>query len=105
MKVKCLNPWKTVAFAPAIPDFDPTRFHRLEVEARGESLHVWLDSKPVEFEHGSQRSSLVPIPPAWDGRPAVGRNDGTAGIFFGAEQNRRMIGGQQAKNIQVTRLD
>jgi hypothetical protein len=105
VKVKCLNPWNTIAFAPAIADFDPTRFHRLEVEARGESLRVWLDSKLVEFEHGRERSSIVPIPATWQDRPALGRNDGTAGIFFSAEPNRRKIGGQQAKNIQITRLE
>lgn len=105
VKVKCLNPWDTIAFTPALDDFDSTQFHRLEVEARGEGLRVWLDSKLLEFEHGRERGTLVPIPATWERRPAIGRNDGTAGILFGAETNREKIGGQQAKNLQFIRLD
>ncbi|HTM49213.1 MAG TPA: hypothetical protein VL285_11045 [Bryobacteraceae bacterium] len=92
-----------IAFSRAIEDFDDSAFHRLEVEAKGESLRVWLDSKLLDFEQGRKVGNVVSIPPAWEGPPKLGKNDGTTGIFFGAEDNRNLIGGQQAKNLRVTR--
>jgi DNA-binding winged helix-turn-helix (wHTH) protein len=104
VKVKGLNPWGLIAFSPVIEDFDYSAFHRLEVEAKGESLRVRLDSKLLDFEQGRKVANVVSIPPAWDGPPKLGKNDGAAGIFFGSEDNRWLVGGQQARNLRVSRL-
>jgi len=105
VKIKCLNPWGLVAFSPAIEGFDSSVFHRLEVEPKGESLRVWLDSKLLDFEQGRKVANVVSIPPAWNGPPRLGDNHGTAGIFFGSEDNRNLMGNQQAKNLRVMRLN
>jgi DNA-binding winged helix-turn-helix (wHTH) protein len=105
VKVKCLNPWGMIAFSPALEGFDASAFHHLEIEAKGERLRVWLDSRLLEFEQGRKYAAVVPIPPAWNGPPRLGKNDGTAGIFAGCEDNRNLMGGQQARNLRVTSLD
>ena len=104
VKVKCLNPWDLIAFSQPIEGFKDSAFHHLEVEAKGESLRIWLDSKLLDFEQGRKAANVVSIPSSWDGPPKLGKNDGTAGIFFGSEDNRWLLGGQQAKNLRVTRL-
>jgi hypothetical protein len=42
------------------------------------------------------------LPAVWEIPPAVGVNEGTAGIAFGAEDNPDQIGGQRADNLVVT---
>ncbi|MGA2269224.1 MAG: LamG-like jellyroll fold domain-containing protein [Bryobacteraceae bacterium] len=96
VRVKRLNPQAVVAFSPPDGRFDAGVFHHLEMEARGSTLDVWLDGKPV--------LERVAIPAAWEGPPAIGRNEGAAGIAFGDEMNRGQSGGQEAKNFQLTRL-
>ena len=82
--------------------FDTQRFHTLEIAASGSTLQVSLDGYLLTFEQNGQLVTTVDIPPFWDGPPAVGANDGTAGLCFGAENNRGKIGGQRAKNLVVT---
>lgn len=105
VKVRRLNPLAVVAFSSAIPDFDTEIFHSLKMEARGTALQVWLDGKPLWLEQGGRRVDRVEIPAAWESPERVGQNQGTAGVFFGAEDNRGQIGGQRVKNLTVVRLD
>jgi hypothetical protein len=48
----------------------------------------------------------VKIPPVWLGPPAVGVNQGTAGVAFGTRDlGRGLAGGQRASNLEIRRLD
>ena len=105
VKVRRLNPLAVVAFSSAIPVFDTEIFHSLKMEARGTALQVWLDGKSVWFEQGGRQVDRVEIPPAWESPERVGQDQGTAGVFFGAEDNRGEIGGQRVKNLTVVRLN
>jgi len=105
VKVRRLNPLAVVAFSSAIPVFDTDVFHSLKMEARGAGLQVWLDGKSVRFEQGGRQVDRVDIPAAWERPERVGENQGTAGVCFGAEDNRGQIGGQRVKNLIVVRLD
>jgi hypothetical protein len=68
----------------------------------GTTLQTRLDGKLLEFElNGGRRSTDVPIPPVWEGPPRVGHNDGTVGVVFTADLNRRKLGGQCARNFMV----
>jgi DNA-binding winged helix-turn-helix (wHTH) protein len=104
VRVKRLNPQAIVAFSNPIPAFDPAVFHHLEMEARGEMLTAWLDGKPVEFLQGGKGGTGVSIPPAWDGPPRLGKNQGAAGVGFSSEQSRGKAGGQRVKSLQISRL-
>jgi DNA-binding winged helix-turn-helix (wHTH) protein len=101
VKVRRLNPHQIVAFSAPRRGFDATRFHKLEVTAHGSELEVALDGAPVEFDQGGRNRRIVSIPPAWDGPPPTGRNQGTAGIAFLSEP-RGVAGRQQARNLVVT---
>jgi hypothetical protein len=58
---------------------------------------------PVRYGRpGGRRVISVPIPAVWDRPPAVGVNEGAAGVAFGAEDNPDQIGGQRADNLVVT---
>jgi len=105
VRVHQLNPVVLVAFAPAPPDFDAGIFHLFQLEARGETLRVWLDGKLLSFEQGDQRHQELRISPGWEGPPRVGNNKGAAGISFGASKNRGQLGGQRVRNLRVKRLD
>ena len=102
LKVRRLNPQAIVAFSSPIPDFDPAVFHRLETEALGENLQVWVDGRLISFDQGGKRVERVAIPPTWEGPPRIGQNQGAAGIAFAAVDNRGQIGGQRAKNTVVS---
>ena len=101
VRVKRLNPHAVVAFAAARAGFDPAAFHHLEISARGRELRVRLDGDLVSFDQAGQAVTAVGIPPVWEGPPAVGHNDGAAGIAFGSELLNSQIGGQQVKNLTV----
>jgi len=101
IRVRCLNPRAVIATAAADPGFDGAVFHRLEMEARGETLTVRLDGRPVVFDQGSARVDRVHIPAAWQGKPPIGKDEQAVGVAFGAEKNRGEAGGQQARNLQV----
>lgn len=101
LKVKCMNPPAVIGFTPAAPEFNPTVFHRLELEAKGDMLSVWLDGKSVVFEQNGDKTAKLRIPPP----PRHGQNQGAAGIIFGNEYNRDQIGGQEARNLRIVRLD
>jgi len=106
VKIKRLNPWAMVAFSEADPAFDTANFHHLEMEVRGESLEIWLDGKVLSFDQGGNRVTHVQVPPAWLGPPAVGFNQGAAGVAFATlPEDRGLAGGQRARNLEVRRLD
>jgi DNA-binding winged helix-turn-helix (wHTH) protein len=105
IKIKRLNPWAVVAFSPPIAGFDASRFHRLEIEARGEALGVRLDGQTATFRQGDRTTAAVSIPPSWEGPPTVGRNEGAAGVAFWCEEDRGLIGGQRARDFHIERLD
>ena len=94
------NPFVATTGTPR--SFDTQRFHTLEVAASGPNLQVALDGYLLAFKQNGQLVTTVDIPPFWEGPPVVGTNDGTAGICFGAENNRGKIGGQRVKSLIVT---
>ena len=105
VQVKRLNPLAVVAYAAPLAEFDSKVFHRLEAEARGEFLNVWMDGRLISFQQGDKPVEKVSIPAAWEGPKAIGRNDGTAGVLFGVDgKNRGLLGGQWARNFRVNKL-
>ncbi len=100
--VQRMNPAAVVAFA-AIPDFDATVFHHLEMAAVGRQLQVAVDGQLIRFDQEGRQTQTVSIAPLWEGPPVIGYNRGTAGIAFWARQNRGEIGGQIVKGIRVER--
>jgi len=103
VRVRCLNPQRVVAYAAPAPDFDATRFHRLEIVACGTELQAALDGNALEFDQGGQRVRSVSIPPSWEGQPPIGFNQGTAGIAFASDPSGGGTG-QQARDIHITVL-
>ena len=104
IRIKRLNPLAVVAHSSPLAGFDSKIYHRLETEARGELLEVWLDDRRIGFQQGDKSVDKISIPEAWKGPPVIGYNHGAAGVLFGAERNRGLLGGQWAKNLRVTRL-
>ena len=102
IKLKLLNPEATVAATRTPAAFDNTVMHRLEVSLRRDRLWVALDGVLQVFDQDGTRLISVPIPAVWERPPAVGENEGAAGIAFGAEDNPDQIGGQRADNLVVT---
>ena len=102
IKIKLLNPEDTVAATRVPASFDNTVMHTLEVSMRRDRLWVALDGVLQVFDQDDARLTSVPIPAVWDRLPAVGVNEGAAGIAFGAEDNPDQIGGQRADNLVVT---
>ena len=100
LSVLRLNPRLTVAFA-TVPHFDPRIAHRLEIAAVGERFQASVDGQIVEFDEAGRKTRTVSLPPAWNGPPKVGHNDGAAGVWFGDLNNRGKIGGQAASEIRV----
>jgi hypothetical protein len=98
-----LNPVVTVATSAPLPGFDAGAFHTLVVDARGLTLQVVLDGQRLSFDQDASAGALVAIPPVWEGPPAVGVNQGTAGIAFAPGPTRGQIGGQRAANLVVLR--
>lgn len=96
IKLKRLNPFSEIASTCKPASFDASATHILEIAAGGNQLQVALDGRLQTFQQTNQFRTAVPIP------ATSGSNDGTAGIAFGAEQNRGLIGGQRADNIVVT---
>ena len=102
IKLKLLNPEATVAATRLPSAFDNTVMHTLEVSMLRDRLLVALDGVLQVFDQDDTRVINVPIPEVWDRPPAVGVNEGAAGIAFGAEDNPDQIGGQRADNLVVT---
>ena len=102
IKLKLLNPEDTVAATRVPSVFDNTVMHTLEVSMRRDRLWVALDGVLQVFDQDGARLTSVPIPAVWERPPAVGVNEGAAGIAFGAEDNPDQIGGQRADNLVVT---
>ena len=104
--IKLLNgnaPSPFVASSGRVPVFDWRVYHTLEVAVQGESLEAALNGRLLMFRQAGRYVTRVRIPPFWQGPPATGFNNGTAGIFFGCEDNRGKIGGQSAANLVVMR--
>ncbi|MFN7939609.1 MAG: LamG-like jellyroll fold domain-containing protein [Bryobacteraceae bacterium] len=99
--VRRLNPMSTVAFTRPRPNFDPARFHTLEVALKANTLEAALDGELLTFEQAGRSVPTVALHPDWEGPPPVGENRGSTGIYFGAEGNRGLLGGQQARNWQL----
>jgi len=102
IKLKLLNPEDTVAATRVPASFNNTVMHTLEVSMRRDRLWVALDGVLQVFDQDGARFTSVPIPAVWERPPAVGVNEGAAGIAFGAEDNPDQIGGQRADNLVVT---
>ncbi len=98
VKVKRLTPAGVVAVSQGPTKFDQAVFHNLEIEARGPRLTASLDGRPVAFEQQGKRVDGVAI------ASVTVPNQGAAGIAFAPEDNRGQTGGQQARNIQITRI-
>lgn len=99
--VRRLNPMATIAFTRPLAGFDASRFHNLQVAAKGNTLEAALDGNLLLFEQAGKLVRNVAIQPAWEGTPSLGENRGSTGIYFGAEDHRALIGGQQARNWTV----
>src|SRR5262249_14517833 len=102
VRVMRLHPRATVAFSDIPPAHDSTAFHRLVASVGGWKLQVSLDGRLLEFDAGGARTFSVDVTPLWDRATPKGRNDGSAGIAFGAATNRGEAGGQEARNIRIT---
>lgn len=100
VRVRCLNPHTVVAFSAPAEPFDRNAFHQIEAAVQGESLQVALDGRIVTFEQGGRQTTVVSVPPTWQGPPAIGNNRGTAGVAFMAIP-RGGGGGQEVRNIVV----
>jgi DNA-binding winged helix-turn-helix (wHTH) protein len=100
VRVRRLNPHEVVAFTQPRPGFDPGEFHRLEIAVQGTLLQAALDGSALAFDQAGRAVTAVAVPPAWDGPPAVGRNQGAAGIFF-MPSPRGELSGEEARNIVV----
>lgn len=99
--VRRLNPISNIAFTAAVPGFDSSKFHRLTVAVRGNSLQASLDAKTLVFDQAGKVGEAVVLDEAWKTATPAGRNQGTAGIAFGGEPARRRSGGQIARAIEV----
>jgi hypothetical protein len=97
VKIKNLNDSSYAAASLRVPGFDASVFHTLQATVQGTALVVTLDGQTVTFTQGSSLVTTVAIP------ATRGSNDGTAGVAFGAENNRGAIGGQQARNLEISR--
>lgn len=102
VRVRRLNPHEVVAFSAPVKGFDGGAFHRLDVAAHGEAVEVALDGRRVTFEQAGAKVEAVAIPPIWMGPPAVGSNEGAAGIAFSATRRTR-AGGQEIQNLKLER--
>lgn len=101
VQVKCLNPFQIIAEARKPDSHKSNSFHQLEIAASGNELQVALDGKLVEFDTSAGSKTILSIPSLWKGPPAIGENQGSAGIIFCAEKNRGQIGGQRADNLVI----
>lgn len=95
IQVKRLNPWGLDATSGIPASFDPTAMHQIEIAAGGDRLQVALDGKLQTFMQNNEPVTKAQIP------ATAGSNNGTAGIAFGAEANRGLVGGQRADNVVV----
>ncbi len=100
VRVTRLNPHAVVAFRPPPATFDSTAFHTLEVDVQGEFVQVRLDHGMIAFQHGDKLVSSVPLPAEWEHSDPIGRNQGTAGVWFRTD-SREIIGGQRARNFAI----
>ncbi|MBL8176086.1 MAG: winged helix-turn-helix domain-containing protein, partial [Bryobacterales bacterium] len=96
--VRRLNPMSTIAFTAPAPGFDPSKFHKLEIAAKGATLQAALDGRLLSFEQAGKTVRHVVIEPAWESASPPGENRGSVGIYFSAEEHRGLAGGQQARN-------
>jgi sugar lactone lactonase YvrE len=99
VRVKDLRNNTIVASTSTPASFRTTIFHNLEIAAQGTNLQVALDGTLQTFDVNGSSTTTVPIPPTELPGDAGTGNAGTAGISFGAEGNRGLIGGQEAKNL------
>ena len=81
--------------------FNAAEFHTLEVAVQGPRMEVALDGHLLVMTQQGANDTAVRLVPLWNGPPAVGTDQGTAGIWFGAEKNPGKIGGQRARNLVV----
>ena len=71
--------------------------------AVGDRLQAAVDGRIVEFDEGGRKTRTASIPPAWEGPPRTGNNDGAAGVWFGDRNNIGKIGGQTASEIRLVK--
>ncbi len=96
-----LNPHEVIARSPRVETFDSLAFHRIEAAVRGAEAEVAVDGRRIVFDQAGKRTPLVALSPLWEGPPAIGSNDGSAGIAFTATPRFR-TGGQESRNIVVS---
>lgn len=91
--------------------FDATVYHTLETVAKGAALQVSLDGNGLNFYTQCLNDIAAPSGFQCTGTPVPTvslpaqeqHNDGTAGIFFGDEDNRGKLSGQRVRNLIVAR--
>lgn len=94
--IRQLNSSAVVAFTKPITSFDASAFHKLAIAARGVSLEAALDNKRLTFDQSGEVGTAVRLP------ENHGDNGGAAGIAFGCESTRGLIGGEQARNLKLS---
>ena len=95
VKVKNLNSTLIVATSGVPPYFDPAASHQLEIAVQETSLQVALDGRHLWFTQDAQLVPVISTP------ATAGTDGGSAGVAFGCEPNRGLIGGQWADNLVV----
>lgn len=102
VRIRRLNPAAVVAFTAPDTGFDAGAWHHLTIRVLGSGLQVWLADRLLRFDQGGRMVETVSIPSVWNGPPAVGRNDGAAGVAFATEFARGAGGGQEIANLVVS---
>ena len=95
VKVKNLNSTLITATSGVPPYFDPAASHQLEIAVQETSLQVALDGRHLWFTQDAQLVPVISTP------ATAGTDGGSAGVAFGCEPNRGLIGGQWADNLVV----
>ena len=95
VKVKNLNTLLTVATSGVPAYFDPAASHQIEIAVQETSLQVALDGRHLWFTQDAQLVPVISTP------ATAGTDGGSAGVAFGCEPNRGLIGGQWADNLVV----
>jgi uncharacterized protein (TIGR03437 family) len=109
VRVRATDLGRMVAATGVPASFDATVYHTLQMVARSSTLQVYLDGKGLSFlpnclndpGHSPDFVCTGPSVTAVSLPTQAGKNDGTAGVAFGNEDNRGKLAGQRAKNLVI----
>ena len=102
--VKCLNPWRTVAFAEPPRGFDSAIFHKLDATVKTDTWRSrWTDVRWFSIR-AAVATGVVKIAVRLGRPPRTGNNEGAVGIAFSSVPQRSKAGGQQARRLSIREL-